>query len=316
MLISVVINTYSRAPQLLQTLHAFQEQSLDRDEFELVIIDDGSTDDTWELVQSLRRQSKHSILAQRQPNQGPAVARNLGIEIAKGELIVFVGDDIVPARDFLAVHRKAHESGGNLPELAVAGYTKWPTNFSTTPFLSYIAEFGPQFAYGLYAGPAFVDRNLFYTSNVSVWKSFLTQLDLVFDPRFRFAAYEDVDLAYRLEKVGMRLYYEPHAIAFHHHPMDVKSFAKRQEMVGRSYHFLDQKYGERTATVAARPRFIWALGRLGWLRRLLQTGLQALDQYHVPMPTSVYGLFLALCFARGYSEIPEPDPKRVNNRNR
>ncbi len=299
-MISVIINTFSRAERLRQALQGYEEQTLGSEAFELVIVDDGSTDATPAMLDEYERTSRLRILRKRQENAGPAVARNAGLDLAGGEWIVFVGDDIVPTADFLEKHQAAHAEHDNDVEVAVAGHTRWWPEIKLTPFLRYIGDYGPQFAYGLVPGRGFVPRTLFYTSNVSLHRDLLDRLDAYFDSIFRFAAYEDVDIAYRLEKVGMKLFYEPAAIAFHNHPMSVSSFAARQLMVGRSYHFLEQKFGSLASDVSPKPSWTFLLGHLPWLQSLMKMQIGWTDRCSVRLPNAVYSVFLLVCFSRGY----------------
>ncbi len=300
MMISVVINTYSRANCLKETVAAFQKQSLPPEQYEIVIVDDGSTDETCDLLPKLATSGPAVVKYRQQSNCGPAAARNAGLGLAGGTLIVFVGDDIVPSRHFLQTHLSAHEKNGHQTNVAVAGFTQWHANIKVTPFLDYIAKHGPQFAYSRAPQAGWVGRSLFYSSNVSLRRELLGRVNPVFDADFRYAAYEDIDLAYRLEKLGMRVYFEPQAVASHNHPMDVRSFAKRQELVGRSYHFLDRKYGPEATKVAARPRFTGLLKHFEFPRKAMEWLLQLIDGQSIPLPFTLYGVFLALCFAKGY----------------
>ena len=103
---SVIIPTYNRREDLREVLDALAAQDYPRDRFEVVVIDDGSTDGTAEMVRVA--DVPYRIHLVEQANQGVAIARNHGVRVAKGNLLVFLDDDIRPEPQFLHVHGRAH----------------------------------------------------------------------------------------------------------------------------------------------------------------------------------------------------------------
>jgi glycosyltransferase involved in cell wall biosynthesis len=102
MRVSVVIATYNRSQLLPRLFSALNNQTLPDDELEVVIVDDGSTDDTPRILAELARSSRVPVRLLRQsPNAGPAKARNRGANEAKGGIIAFTDDDCVPTADWL-----------------------------------------------------------------------------------------------------------------------------------------------------------------------------------------------------------------------
>ena len=225
--ISVVIPTYDRRQVLAEVLTALENQ-VGAPAFEVVVVDDGSRDGTADWLRSLSPRIPLHVLVQE--NRGPAAARNAGVAAARGVRVAFLGDDTVPAPGWLAAHRAAHRQHGDDPLLAVIGYTGWHPRMRLNPFLRYINEHGLQFGYALIQDPAKVPFNFFYTSNLSLSRELL--LAEPFDLSFPYAAWEDIEVAYRLEKRGLRLVYEPAARVAHDHPTDLARFAKRQERAG------------------------------------------------------------------------------------
>ncbi len=227
---SVVIPTYNRLETLRLVLAALERQErpwpLD---IEIVVVDDGSSDGTWEWLRGLTRTG---LIRLRQDNSGPAVARNRGVEAASGEVILFLGDDTVPQAGWLATHLDAHRVLGGSGGLAVLGYTSFGPELDT-PFSRWINEFGAQFGYLLIEDAGDVSFNFFYTSNVSLPRRVFMDLG-GFREDFPTAAWEDIELAYRATGVGLRLVYRPLARTLHLHEVDVASFLRRQRVAGRS----------------------------------------------------------------------------------
>lgn len=238
---SVVIPTYNRMDTLPEVLDALDAQEGAPD-FELIVVDDGSDDGTWSFLEGRRSHVPTTKL--RQENAGPARARNWGVERASGDRVAFLGDDTVPQRGWLRAHAEAARSPGEHSLLAVIGYTAWHPRMRLTPFLRYINEFGLQFGYALIDDPEDVPFNFFYTSNLSLPRQAL--LEEPFDLGFPYPAWEDIELAYRLEKKGMRLLYRPEARVLHDHPTDLRRFMGRQEKAGYSavvFHQLHPELG-------------------------------------------------------------------------
>jgi GT2 family glycosyltransferase len=112
-----------------------------------------------------------------------------------------------------------------------------------TPFLHHINEYGLQFGYGLIEDPDSVPFNFFYTSNISLERERLRDAGL-FDTTFPHAAWEDIEMAYRLIREGMRIVYRPEAVARHHHDVTFGSFRKRQERSGEAAAIFYRKHPE------------------------------------------------------------------------
>lgn len=115
--VSIVIPTYNKKDFLELTLTALGFQTYPVDKYEVVVINDGSTDGTEDLVLSLS--VPYEINYTRQENKGRSVARNRGIENAKGETIIFIDDDCVPAPTFIERHMQYHYENDNY---VVLGY--------------------------------------------------------------------------------------------------------------------------------------------------------------------------------------------------
>jgi len=228
-LYSVVIPTYQRPETLFRVLDALQRQS-HPPLFEVIVVDDGSRDETPARLASYDAVFPFRFFSQ--PNSGPAAARNRGIEQSRGRYILFLGDDTVPEPTLLAVHAEAHCERKE-SSWAVLGYTTWPHDRRVSPFLHHINEYGLQFGYGLIEDPEAVPFNFFYTSNISLPRALLLQAGL-FDTTFPHAAWEDIEMAYRLMKMGMRIVYRPDAVARHHHDITFASFRRRQEKSGEA----------------------------------------------------------------------------------
>jgi len=236
---SVVIPTYRRPETLFPVLDALGRQERPP-EFEVVVVDDGSGGETPGRLAAYRPGYPFRFFSQ--ANAGPAAARNRGVREAKGGIVLFLGDDTVPEPGLLAVHGQTHAEPRPFP-VAVLGYTTWPRDLKVSPFLHHINEYGLQFGYGLIEDTESVPFNFFYTSNVSLPRALLLDAGL-FDTSFPHAAWEDIEVAYRLMKGGMRMLYRPAAVARHHHDITFSSFRRRQEKAGEAAAIFYEKHPE------------------------------------------------------------------------
>jgi glycosyltransferase involved in cell wall biosynthesis len=233
---SVVIPTHNRLSMLQRVLAALDQQQ-GGPEFEVIVIDDGSTDETAKVLSQ-----RSGIIFRSQSNSGPGRARNHGVSLAKGRFVVFIGDDTVPERTFLSEHARTHAESGNDPLVACVGYTGWPDGERVSAFMDYINDYGLQFGYRLIHDGDVVPFNFFYTSNISIDRKLLAEHP--FDTTFPSAAWEDIELAYRLERRGLKIRYNAKAITRHYHRMNVDSFARRQYTVGKSGAIFYRKHPE------------------------------------------------------------------------
>lgn len=235
--ISVIIPTFNRADTLQCTLSALGNQTLESGSFEVLVVDDGSEDDTAEVVRRIQKDYQSPLFYFYQRNRKQGAARNLGAANARGDILVFLGDDIVPTPSFLEEHREAQQSygrrSGDASKVVVIGYTTWPPEIPRTPFLEYVGEQGWQFGFSLIEDANNVEFNYFYSSNISIGRKFFLESG-GFDEDFQEYGWEDIELSLRLTKRGMQLMYWPDAIAHHYHETSIESFSERQRKVGHS----------------------------------------------------------------------------------
>ena len=241
---TVIIPTYNRAKILGKCLKAIQEQTYPKTDYEVIIINDGSTDVTEELVKSMINNSPCKLrYFKQEKNRGPAAARNVGIRNANGEIVLFIGDDIIATPTLLEEHVKWHKK---YPEdnVAILGYITWSAEIKITPFMQWLENGGSQFAYWQIKDKIEVGPQYFYSSNISLKKKFLVENNGFFDEEFPYAAYEDTELGYRLSQKGLKLVFNKSAIGYHNHPTSLEDACQRMIKVGESSLLLAKKLGE------------------------------------------------------------------------
>jgi glycosyltransferase involved in cell wall biosynthesis len=206
---SVVIPTYNRKPILEKCLGALENQRLTArgavEGYEIVVVDDGSTDGTFDWLKANTETFPH-VRTFAQNHLGPAAARNLGVERAEGDTIIFIDSDLVVTERFLQAHADAllageRERGGD--RVFTYGWVINTCNFDNPTAEPYkITDFSAAY---------------FATGNVAIARQWLVQAGL-FDTRFQLYGWEDLELGVRLKQLGLKLIKCPAAVGYHWHP--------------------------------------------------------------------------------------------------
>jgi hypothetical protein len=229
-LISAVICTYNRAPLLRQALGALCTQTIGLDRFEVIVVDDGSTDDTRAVAE--RFSGVLHLRYAYQANSGLASGKNHGLFLARSPIVAFLDDDDVLDPRCLEEHHKTHERFAQ-PSYAVLGYTGLAEEPARSPLMRYVTAVGCQlFSYPHITHDAILDFSYFWGGRSSCKRGFLLEYG-VFNPVFRFGA-EDIELGFRLEKVGLRVVYNAAAISSMVRTLTFEDFCRRCRLQGQS----------------------------------------------------------------------------------
>ncbi|HME90765.1 MAG TPA: glycosyltransferase family A protein [Myxococcaceae bacterium] len=236
--LSVVIPTYNRRARLARVLDGFKGQSVDAGEFEVVLVDDGSTDGTSEWLAAQRFPFRLHVV--RQANGGPAAARNAGIRIAQGRILLFIDDDLVPNPDLIAEHLHMHrmESG-----IAVIGPLESLPHYAQ-PWVAWEQAMVEAQYRAMKRGDWAPTFRQFWTANASVERERVLEVG-GFDPAFLRA--EDVELGVRLSLRGVRFRFNPAASGIHHAERSLKSWSSVHRAYGKLEFSIFRNLGEETA---------------------------------------------------------------------
>lgn len=205
---SVVIPTYNRKPILEKCLRALENQQITAnmvEDYEIVLVDDGSTDGTLAWLDTHQGEFPH-VKTYLQDHQGAAIARNLGVEKANGDTIIFIDSDLVVTPQFLQAHAEALSKGEKQigsNRLFTYGRVINTCNFDEPTAEPYkITDFSAAY---------------FATGNVAIARKWLEEVGL-FDTRFQLYGWEDLELGVRLKQLGLKLIKCPDAVGYHWHP--------------------------------------------------------------------------------------------------
>jgi GT2 family glycosyltransferase len=259
--LSVVIPTRDRWAILARTLDALGAQTARG--FETILAVDGEDQRIPEEVHS--RPGTRVLTG---PRGGPGLARNRGVQAAERPVILFLGDDMVPTPALVARHLDHHRREPG-PELAVLGHVEWHPEVADDRLLRWLDWSGSQFDYRSLAAspPGDAGFGRFYASNVSLKRAAFLGAG-GFDPDFGTADYEDLDLGWRLYERGMRLRYEPGALAYHLHDYGWTEIERRYSNRARAERLMLSKHDwfepwfyNRIRFYASKPRVarLWPL---------------------------------------------------------
>jgi GT2 family glycosyltransferase len=235
--ISVIVPTYNRLPILEKCLSALEMQTLAKAKFEVLVIDDGSSDGTEEAMRQRRPSFAFRYL--RQPNSGTGTARCNGVAHAKGEYLLLMNDDTICHAHVLQEHLQAHRRYG-ADGWAVLGNFQYPAAarqrvlthyFCVEPFMfpQVSMEDGCPYAY-----------SHFITCNLSIRRDAVLEAGS-FDPTYRLS--EDTELGIRLFERGYRVLYHPAAHAWHDHlPYSIQNLIRRARVYGQDYFYMFRRH--------------------------------------------------------------------------
>lgn len=241
--LAVVIPTRERWDILGLTLSALSCQSVSG--FETIVVVDGTDQDVPSLEAG-------SVLVK--PRAGPAAARNAGARSTGRSIVVFIGDDTIPAPDLIERHLATHRRHPER-EAAAVGFVGWHDSVARNRINAWLEWSGTQSWYASLAphGEQEVSHWHLYTSNVSLKRDFLVEAG-GFDEDFPYAAFEDLECGLRLSRLGLRLYYEPAAICRHLHEYDSAALERRFTSMAVSERLMVEKHPDVTAGCLNRMR--------------------------------------------------------------
>lgn len=234
--LSVVIPTYQRCESLRQVLDACCRQTLAPDRYEVIVSIDGSTDTTGAMLAQLHTPYRLRWISK--PHASAATARARGAAAARGTILLFLDDDVIPAPNLLAAHLAAHsgKSGrvglGRVRQISRRSFSSWERYLCQRYQEHYrklaLPGYRPDF-WDCLAGNLSLNRHLLVR-----YGSFDSTLD----------RHEDTELGYRLSRAGARFVYLPRAVGYHHFVRSVEGGLQDAFEEGMSATQLARRYGE------------------------------------------------------------------------
>jgi glycosyltransferase involved in cell wall biosynthesis len=263
-LVSVVIPTRQRREALRRALTSLALQTVSSDSYEVIVSIDGSTDNTREMLEAFAAPYRLRVADGRR--HGRAAACNAGLELARGEVVIVLDDDMEVVPEFIERHRRHHPPGSRL---CVLGAVPVQLREDSPRAARYVAtKFSAHLANIARPGHVFMPRD-FYSGNASLRANVLREVGS-FDNSFAVYGNEDVELSLRLRAAGVSVCYDGEALARQEYAKDLRALARDTRAKGASVVMLARRHPQDFAALrlsqphdGSRP---WLAARAALLR--------------------------------------------------
>lgn len=259
--LSVIVSTYNRRQVLLsQCLPSLLNQDLAKEQYEIIVIDDGSTDGTAAALRDFHQSGALRLVEQQ--NQGLSRSRNTGIAMAKGDLVMFIDDDIICEPDLFRRHVAAHPDQAARVVHGALYLAPGPRNsLLANANEAWYRRYNSQLAT---RGGAIWPDGVFLISNSSTPRSILLACGGLDE---NLPAMDDFEIGLRMWKMGVRFQYIPEAVAYELSVKSWRSFLfKDGEAFGKTEVLLCRKYPD----YRLRPNLLSIMGKTSKWRQILR----------------------------------------------
>lgn len=226
--ISIVMPSYNRRERLARAISHLGKQTYPAELLELVVVLDGCTDGSAQMLQQIQSEIRFKLQVIEQVQGGPAAARNAGVRAATNEYIVFLDDDVMATPQLVMEHWRIHQDD---PKAVVIGPMATPADHQRPIWVRWEEYILEEQYKDILAGKYELTPRQFYTGNCSFKRAGMVEAGM-FDENFK--RYEDVELACRMENLGLNFYFNEKAIGYH--------YAYRSFQSWKTAHFLYGKY--------------------------------------------------------------------------
>jgi len=214
MRVSIIVAAYNAEETIGPCLAALLDQSLPGSQYEVIVVDDGSTDNTPTIAQGFQ------VSLFRQKNQGPAVARNLGAKESIGEIILFTDSDCEPDHHWVEeMYRAFQNEAENI--IGAKGFYRTRQQQIAARF----AQIEYENKYDLVRKEKYID---FIDTYSAGYRRDVFLDNGGFDSIYTTASGEDSELSYRLALKGCKMVVVPDAIVYHRHPDTLMKYLKKK----------------------------------------------------------------------------------------
>jgi cellulose synthase/poly-beta-1,6-N-acetylglucosamine synthase-like glycosyltransferase len=247
-MISVIVPAYNAETTLDDCLRALEDQMLPRERYEIIVVNDGSTDQTAEVARG------HDVRLLRQPHAGPAAARNRGAANARGDLLLFTDADCAPTTTWIERLTDPFDD----PEIVGA---KGTYRTRQQGLVARFVQLEYEHKYTRMARQETID---FVDTYSAAYRRDVFLANGGFDTIFPTISVEDQELSFRLTRKGHRMVFVPDAVVYHHHCTTPLAYFRRKIRIAYWKALLLRRYPERAIHDSHTPQTLKAqIGLLG-----------------------------------------------------
>jgi len=245
--ISVIIATHKRPQILAKALQSLTIQTLPKNEFEVIVVDDNIDGETKKVIDVFAGACHPSAGSGQvgMPVQyyscdapGAGAKRNFGVLKSKADIILFLDDDMIASPNLLYEHFSFYNEGID----GVLGRVEEDKNINLNYFTKYLLDEDLQNTYKN-INKDNVSFEYFYTGNISLKKDIFNKLG-GFDLKFKQYGFEDSEFGYRFNKSGYVIKYNENALGYHHFLRNFEDYLARKRDMGRSAAYFAKLYPE------------------------------------------------------------------------
>ena len=228
--ISVLVSTYERGELLRSCLESFADQTIDREDFEVVVVDDGSAHSVVdELVHEFG--DRLQIVGIRIGHAGRSAAKNHAVLLARAPIVLFFDDDDRAMPDYLERHLAGHAAKPD-ESVAILGHTDWAPELEISPLMHFVTDVDRlMFSYGSLSDGQELDWKGFWEGRISCKRAPLLRHAL-HDQRLDYSI--DIEMGWRLMPHGLRVRYDAAATSVMARPLDFEGFCSRTQAKGKA----------------------------------------------------------------------------------
>ena len=237
--ISIVIPCHNRRAALSLTLESLNKQVYPSEDFEVIVVDQDSSDGSRDLTHTLKTSFMLRIIEQKNEG-GPSVARNEGAAAATGPILLFLDADIVVDPELVNIHLECEKK---FPNSLICGRLL-PYACANITYLDKIIEPDSGLDRGNIEGK--LPFYQAFSGNMSLSKDLFFKIGL-FDKDF--VSFEDVEFGYRASKLGIKIINCPQAIGYHNHSRTLQERCEQARRYNRMIPLLFKKHPELAGTI-------------------------------------------------------------------
>ena len=227
---SVIVALNPHSGDVSELFEAYLQQTMHSGSFEVIVVDDGVRKDVGDAFNAhVRACPTTPVRLVAVTQRGRAASNNVGVRMARSDLLVFVADDFIPAPTLVRAHVDFHRHLRS-PGVGI-GPAFFRENLRADPFCRWLEDSGRLFGVPFRIAEQAWPRHFFYVGNASISRPLFERVGN-FDEVFRHDVFDDFEFGVRLAATGARTHYLPKAVAWHDHPVTLDERARAMRRCG------------------------------------------------------------------------------------